>query len=100
MTFIRTKEDFVCAHCRHVVEGNGYTNHCLKCLYSKHVDINPGDRGETCGGMMEPVQIEGIAGAYRIVHRCAKCGVKRTTKAAPEDDPEAIVACAERAAGR
>ena len=25
-------------------ERNGYTNHCSQCLWSKHVDINPGDR--------------------------------------------------------
>ena len=31
-----------------------YTNHCPRCLYSKHVDINPGDRAEQCDGMMEP----------------------------------------------
>ena len=56
--FQRKKENFVCEHCGQEVIGNGYTNHCPSCLHSKHVDINPGDRAETCGGLMEPVDLE------------------------------------------
>ena len=38
----------------------GYScrNHCPNCLYSKHVDKNPGDRQEDCHGMLEPIGIE------------------------------------------
>lgn len=98
MSFKRTKEDFVCAHCGNEVQGSGYTNHCPKCLYSKHVDKDPGDRLEECGGMMEPVRIEGSATEPRIIHKCQKCGIERPVKASPEDDPGAILACAQRAA--
>lgn len=97
--FQRTIEDFTCKHCHTHVKGNGYTDHCPKCLYSKHVDKDPGDRAEECGGMMEPVRMEGTAKEYLIVHRCEKCDLERRVKAAPEDDPEAILACAQRAAG-
>ena len=50
-TFIRKTEDFICEHCGREVRGNGYTNHCPYCLWSKHVDINPGDRAAGCGGL-------------------------------------------------
>ena len=50
--FIKVKEDFVCEHCGAEVKGDGYTNHCPKCLWSKHVDVHPGDRAAECGGMM------------------------------------------------
>ena len=57
MTFIRKTEDFICENCGAVVVGNGYTNHCPVCLYSKHVDRSPGDRAAGCGGLMEPVAV-------------------------------------------
>jgi hypothetical protein len=42
--FQRCKEDFRCGHCGHLERGDGYTNHCTACLWSAHVDIQPGDR--------------------------------------------------------
>lgn len=98
MSFTRRIEDFTCEHCGHGVKGNGYTNHCPQCLWSKHVDKDPGDRAENCGGQMEPIRIEGSATEPRIIHKCTKCGLERPVKAATEDDPEAILACAQRAA--
>ena len=56
--FNRKKENFVCENCGEKVEGNGYTNHCPNCLWSKHVDINPGDRAETCHGLLKPIAVE------------------------------------------
>ncbi len=97
MSFTRIVEDFTCAHCGAQVKGNGYTNHCPKCLWSTHVDINPGDRAEACGGQMTPIRIEGTAEAYRIVHRCRKCGVERAVKVSSDDDEKAILDCAQRA---
>ena len=58
--FQKRVEDFCCENCGTEVTGNGYTNHCPKCLYSKHVDINPGDRLNSCGSMMKPTNIETI----------------------------------------
>src|SRR6185369_16733546 len=83
--FVRRKEDFSCLRCGVSVNGNGYTNHCPACLWSKHVDINPGDRENSCGGLMEPMKMEVKKGDYIILHQCQKCGAKKRNKAAPED---------------
>lgn len=88
----------MCEHCGAEVQGGGYTNHCPKCLYSKHVDKDPGDRAESCGGLMEPIRIEGPATEPRIIHRCVKCGIERPVNASASDDRDAIIACAQRAA--
>ena len=100
MAFKRNKEDFICAHCGTSVIGTGYTNHCPKCLWSKHVDIDPGDRAEACGGMMEPTALEGTTPSYRIVHTCVKCGKIRRVDVAENDAPEALVALSGKRAGQ
>jgi hypothetical protein len=92
MSFTRRTEDFVCAHCGAEVTGNGYTNHCPKCLWSQHVDVDPGDRAEHCAGMMEPIALQGSTPHYRIVHRCARCGIIRRVDVALGDDPETVLA--------
>lgn len=89
--FQRTIEDFLCGNCGAAVKGNGYTNHCPSCLYSKHVDINPGDRASDCGGLMKPIGIEQKNGDYVIVHECIKCCHIRKNKRVPEDDFNTIV---------
>lgn len=89
--FKRTTEDFVCEKCGIYVKGNGYTNHCPECLWAKHVDIFPGDRGEDCRGMMEPIKIEIKNKEYVIVHKCLKCGVERKNKAVKEDNFQMIL---------
>ncbi|MEI6288350.1 MAG: RNHCP domain-containing protein [bacterium] len=92
MSFIRTKEDFVCGHCGASVKGNGYTNHCPKCLWSKHVDVQPGDRQEECGGLMKPVDIFlRKRGTWVIVHLCETCGEKRNNRVSEEDDFDEVV---------
>ncbi len=92
MSFKRTKEDFICEHCGVRVEGTGYTNHCPKCLWSKHVDIDPGDRAATCGGMMEPLALEGSTPKYRIVQKCVICGKFFRIAVSPDDDVEKLLA--------
>ncbi len=84
--FIKTVEDFVCDHCGLEVEGSGYTNHCPECLWSKHVDINPGDRAATCGGLMPPVGYEIRDGGISLVHRCELCGHQKVNKIAKNDN--------------
>lgn len=95
MTFIKVVEDFICDKCGFVVKGSGYTNHCPRCLWSRHVDVNPGDRAASCGGLMEPIAIEGASPQYTIVHRCARCGYQHRNLAAENDDPAALLAVAE-----
>lgn len=89
--FQRKKENFICEKCGFEVKGSGYTNHCPRCLWSKHVDVNPGDRKENCGGMMEPSGAESKNGEYSIWHKCIRCGVKKKNKAAKDDDFDALV---------
>ena len=89
--FSRREEDFVCEYCGAKVIGNGYTNHCPQCLYSKHVDVNPGDRSADCGGLMEPVDIEIKDGNYVLIHKCKKCGFVRKNKVVDQDDFDAVI---------
>ena len=101
--FQRRKEDFTCEHCGTEVKGTGYTNHCTKCLWSKHVDVNPGDRAAACGGMMKPVRVEGNSSVkgvegYMIVHVCEKCGHERRNRVEKNDDFDAVIALAKAAA--
>jgi len=93
--FIRVPEDFVCENCCERVVGSGYTNHCPKCLYSRHVDEKiPGDRRSSCGGLMEPVALDQRHGEYVITHRCLRCGKIARNTVDTEDDHAALVALA------
>ncbi len=83
--FSKRKEDFRCAHCGAIMAGSGYTNHCSVCLWSMHVDVNPGDRKESCGGMMEPIGVERSRTKIIIIHRCTKCGKQRRVSASSDD---------------
>lgn len=96
--FQRRIEDFVCEHCGAPVTGNGYTNHCPHCLWSKHVDVNPGDRAAECGGLMRPIAVTRKGDHWVIVQRCERCGVVRQCKSAPEDDFEVLVEVAKAVA--
>ncbi len=84
-----TKNDaaFVCAHCGKAVSPLGYTsrNHCPFCLWSKHLDVLPGDRAADCGGDMRPIRVlTDPRRGYIIVHKCTKCGAERKNRAAHE----------------
>jgi hypothetical protein len=96
MVFIRRVEDFVCDNCGTKNRGNGYTNHCSSCLYSKHVDIEPGDRLATCLGLMVPVRVELRSGSLSLVHRCQTCSVERRCRTSPRDDMTQIHAVSAR----
>lgn len=91
MVFIRTIEDFVCEHCGTQVIGNGYTNHCPNCLWSKHVDINPGDRSAQCGGLMAPVGLELEGEKQFVIQVCSKCGFKWRNSVSPNDNQDVVI---------
>jgi len=91
LSFQRKKENFNCDKCGFFVEGNGYTNHCPKCLWSKHIDVNPGDRGEICQSLMEPIGCILKAGKQVIIHRCVGCGIKRRVKAGTADNSAVLI---------
>lgn len=92
--FVRRIEDFACEHCGTLVSGNGYTNHCPKCFWSKHVDISPGDRLATCKGPMSPVAVEQVSGRYRVKQRCTVCGHERRNLVSSGDDLTALAGLA------
>ena len=89
--FQRTVEDFKCGHCDADVEGNGYTNHCPNCLWSLHVDINPGDRQAKCGGKMAPSGVFKKNGEYFLIHKCEKCGLEKNNKVSVGDNFDKIL---------
>ncbi len=89
--FQRTIENFTCEHCRAKVKGNGYTNHCPNCLWSKHVDVSPGDREGQCGGTMPPVRFEIKNSVYFLIHKCEKCDLEKKNRLAQNDSPKALI---------
>jgi len=89
--FQKRTEDFICENCGKEVRGNGYTDHCPGCLWSKHVDVNPGDRKSDCSGLMEPIGIEAKNREYVIYYRCFKCGFEHRVKSAPDDNLDEII---------
>ena len=95
--FQKRKEDFVCEHCDFQVKGTGWTDHCPNCLWSKHVDLNPGDRRAECQGMMKPVGLKIKNGEYIIYYQCLKCGYRHQVRAAPEDNFEELLELSKKA---
>ncbi len=89
--FKKRIENFKCDNCGYEVIGDGYTNHCPKCLWSKHVDVFPGDRFENCLGLMRPIGFKIENGEEVIIQRCENCGVKRICRVSKEDDRDAIL---------
>ncbi|MGH3872561.1 MAG: RNHCP domain-containing protein [Pseudonocardiaceae bacterium] len=90
-SFTRRREDFTCLRCGLPVRGSGYTNHCPRCLWSRHVDVNPGDRAAGCGGAMEPVGVLAHADRVVLVHQCVVCGHARRNRSAADDDSDALL---------
>lgn len=88
--FTRRKEDFKCENCGFAVKGKGYTDHCPKCVYGKHVDVNPGDRRSTCRGILVPMRATNDRNGFVIHYRCKKCGAEKRFKAAPDDNEDRL----------
>lgn len=92
--FNMIQEEFICDKCGITVRNLDYTarDHCPNCLYSKHVDINPGDRANTCLGLLKPIDIEKNKKAdYKIVYRCEKCGEIHKNISAKDDSFDEIL---------
>lgn len=91
-------EAFVCLKCGKNVEILGYTarDHCPMCLWSIHVDINPGDRLSECHGLLEPVGIEKYRDSYKILYRCEKCGYEHKNVMAIDDNMDHIIELSRR----
>jgi hypothetical protein len=94
--FKKTLEDFTCLVCKEKVSGTGFTDHCPSCLWSRHVDINPGDRSSKCKGLMEPIGATNLKGEWKIFYKCQKCGFTHFNKAADDDNMELIIKISSR----
>ena len=86
-------ENFICENCGQEVPKLEYSarDHCPYCLYSKHVDINPGDRANSCKGLLKPVDIEKFKDTYKIIYTCEKCGESHKNVMAIDDDMNEII---------
>ena len=83
--FKKNDNGFVCAHCGFTVKPleTSSRDHCPKCLYSLHVDINPGDRANDCCGLLRPVSATTDSKkGYVINYICEKCGETHRNRAA------------------
>lgn len=89
--FIKKQEDFTCENCATHIQGDGYTNHCYECFYSKHVDDIPGDRANTCNSLMKPVAVSGTTSAMDITHTCIRCGHTKNNKVQSLDNKSNLI---------
>lgn len=91
--FNMINEKFKCENCdKEVCEATKTArDHCNYCLYSKHVDINPGDRNNKCEGMLVPIGIEKFKNTYKIIYKCQKCNQIHKNIVADDDNMELII---------
>lgn len=89
--FKKKLENFVCEKCGTEVVGDGFTNHCPHCLWSKHVDNDPGDREASCKGLMEPIEVLSTREGEIILHRCVVCGKEKKNKKAKNDSFDTLL---------
>lgn len=91
--FSMKNEQFVCENCGKNVKPAEKTarDHCPYCLFSKHVDINPGDRSNKCLGLLKPIGIEKFKATYKIIYECEKCHEKHKNIVCNDDDMNLII---------
>lgn len=90
---------FRCLQCRQQIHpesfGTSQRNHCPFCLWSRHLDVTPGDRRAACGARMEPVAVAmRRGGEWALIHRCLGCGVLHENRIAGDDSVFALMALA------
>jgi hypothetical protein len=94
-------QNFRCKNCGFLVTANrelsgvNNRNHCPICLWSRHMDITPGDRRSDCLSRMEPAGLSvkhitrkygSNTGELMVIHRCAGCGKVSINRIAADDD--------------
>ncbi|MBQ8431108.1 MAG: RNHCP domain-containing protein [Clostridia bacterium] len=91
--FTKNDNGFICSVCGANVPPLKYSSrdHCHKCLSSIHIDISPGDRANTCLGVLEPIEVIYKSDKYTIVYKCSKCGELHNNKSAKDDNFEKIL---------
>lgn len=98
------EESFTCKNCGWLVSpggaGTDHRNHCPNCLYSLHLDIEPGDREADCGALMEPVAVwVRKNGEWAIIHRCRSCAMMSSNRIAADDNPVKLMSIAMKPIG-
>ena len=89
--FTKNDSGFICQNCGRAVEPlvRSSRDHCPFCLCSLHVDVLPGDRRESCGGIMDAVRSEPDAKkGFIITYICRRCGAERRCRAAYGNVPQ------------
>lgn len=91
--FAVNDQEFTCENCHKQVSKLNYTSrdHCPFCLYSKHVDINPGDRLNPCKGLLIPIDIEKFKDTFKIIYRCNTCKKLHKNIIATDDDMTLLI---------
>lgn len=92
---------FTCIRCKTSVPlasfGTKHRNHCPACLWSRHLDEQPGDRRCACRSPMQPVAIEvRDGGEWAIIHRCTGCNALRANRIAGDDHTVSLLTLALR----
>jgi hypothetical protein len=90
--FTRINESFPCTQCGHSVPLAQSTcrDHCPRCLWSLHVDVNPGDRSAGCGAPLRPVSYSSNKKKGFMIHyECMKCGTQKVNRFLEYDEFEA-----------
>jgi hypothetical protein len=84
---------FQCGNCGHNVPPHPTSSrdHCNECLHSKHVDIIPGDRKNTCGGDLKPVGYLKSGDKEQILYKCGCCNGSARCVVAPDDNRSKII---------
>lgn len=89
--FTRINESFLCGNCGHAVPRAQSTcrDHCSRCLWSVHVDANPGDRNAGCGASLRPISYSANKKMGFMVHyECEKCGTQKVNRFLESDEFE------------
>lgn len=91
---VRVDEPFTCARCGAAVTPGGrrVRDHCPHCLTGRHVDVVPGDRASSCGGLLRPVGLEVVGADAVLRFACQHCGHTIRVRAHPDDEPAALAA--------
>lgn len=91
--FNELDESFICENCGFSVNKLGYScrDHCPNCLYSKHVDINPGDRSNHCQGLLKPISMEKFKDTFKIIYKCEKCCKEHKNIMAKDDNINVLI---------
>ena len=97
-------DSFTCRVCGWPVvsqgAGSGHRNHCPNCLWSIHLDNEPGGRESDCRGRMGPIGVwVRKKGEWAILHRCTVCGKISSNRIAADDNPMRLMALAMRPFG-